>query len=260
MESYNNQRGPQKDESGSLLPGWSPALIPGLLLIAIGALFLLDNLHVVRVGSWFVYWPAILIAIGLYKLIDSTHTGGRIAGAVLMGVGGLFLGDNLGYFRIEQMWPLILIGLGLMMLWNRTHPGADTWWGRADRYKAWGRRRFQSGTPSSGNAVHEFAVFGGSRRVVTDQDFKGGKIVCVFGGVNLDLTGAAITGDAAVLDIFTAYGGATVRIPTSWNLEVHGVGIFGGFGDHTVHPPVSPGTKHLIVRGAGIFGGVGFKN
>jgi predicted membrane protein len=238
-------------------------MIPGLVLVGIGTLFLLDNLRVIRVSSWFAYWPVILIAIGLFKLVDSTFTGGRIAGAVLMGLGGLFLADNLGYltFRIEDLWPLILIGIGLVLLWNRTHGGPDTWgWGH--RYRREWRRRFRNGMPfiANSNVVHEYAVFGGSRRVVTDQDFKGGRIACVFGGVNLDLTGAAMAGNTAVLDISTVYGGATVRIPPSWNLEVRSAGIFGGFVDRTVHPPVSPDMKHLMVRGAAVFGGVTFKN
>lgn len=258
MDPYNNQ---QKEEPGGLLPGGTTAFIPGLILIGIGALFLLDNLHIVHVSSWVGYWPVILIAIGLVKLVDSTFTGGRIAGGVLMGVGALFLGDNLGYCRVEDWWPLILIGIGLMMIWHRTHPESDNWgWGRRREFRGWARGRFRGDFPFRGNFVHEYAVFGGSRRVVNDQDFKGARISAVFGGTYLDLSGANMTGESAVLDISTVYGGATVRIPTSWNLEVRGSNVFGGFVDHTVHPPVTPEMKHLIVRGAAVFGGVTFKN
>ena len=261
MEPYKNPRDPQRDDPGGLFPRVSPALMPGLILVGIGALFLLDNLHIVHVSSWFAYWPVILIAIGLVKLVDSTHAGGRIAGGVLMGVGGLFLGDNMGYFRIEELWPLILIGIGLMMLWNRTHPGSDTWWwGRPYRYKGWKRSQFWDEMPLGGNTVHEFAMFSGSRRVVTDQDFKGGRISCLFGGVNLDLTRANMVGNSALLDISAIYGGAVVRIPTTWNLEMRGGGVFGGFSDHTMHPPLTPETKRLIVKGGAVFGGVTVKN
>jgi len=263
MEMYNNQRDPQKDDSGSLLPGLSPAMIPGLILVAIGALFLLDNLHVLHVSSWFAYWPVILIVIGLFKLVDSAFTGGRIAGAVLMGLGGLFLADNLGYlsFRVEDLWPFILIGLGVAMLWNRTRSGPDGWWGMGHRWRReWARGRIAGDMPFRGNVVHEYAVFGGGRRVVTDQEFKGGRIACVFGGVHLDLTGASMAGNTAEIEMATVYGGATVRIPPSWNLEVRSAGIFGGFSDQTVHPPASPDMKHLIVRGAAVFGGATFKN
>lgn len=260
MEPYDSR---QKDNPGPVWPKGTAALIPGLTLVAIGALFLLDNLHIVHVSTWFAYWPVILIAIGLVKLVDSSHTGGVIAGGVLMVIGGLILADNLGYVRIEQMWPLALIAVGLFMLWNRISPGYDygPWWTHSMRAGSWARDRFQHRMSSfGGNSVHEVNVFSGTRRVITDQDFRGGKIACVFGGSNLDLTGANIAGKSAVLDISAVYGGAVVRIPTSWNLEMRGAGVFGGFSDQTMHPPLGPETKTLIVKGGAVFGGVTIKN
>jgi hypothetical protein len=258
-------------------PGGGITFIPGLILIAMGALFLLDNLHIVPFGRIWAYWPAILIALGLWKLVDSSFAGGRVVGGVLTLTGALFLGDTLGYFRVEDWWPLLLIGVGLLLLWKRTHvwpsdswPGKagqdysswpDNWgWGGRYRYRMFHRDRFARGMNFRGNMVHEFALFGATRRIITDQDFKGGRVSSVFGGTYLDLSGANMQDATAVLEISSIYGGATVRIPTSWNLEVHGAGIFGGFVDHTIHPPQSPDMKHLIVRGAAIFGGVTFKN
>jgi hypothetical protein len=277
MERNSNPSGPGNENQGGVTSERMSALIPGLILVGIGALFLLDNLHIVRLHTWLDYWPVILIAIGMVQLVDSNYTGGRVAGGVLMGVGGLFLADNLGYlrFNIWDLWPLILIGAGLAMLWNRATRGPQDWWDARSRWhdrwrqRTWrggpwggwsGAEPFSSATSFSGNVLHEYAVFGGSRRTITAQDFRGGRVACVFGGVNLDLTGAAMSGNTAVLELSTVYGGATVRIPTSWNLEVRGVGIFGGFSDQTVHPPNSPDMKRLIVRGAAIFGGATFKN
>jgi hypothetical protein len=272
MEQFDNR---QKDNPDRLLPKITGAMVPGLILIGIGALFLLDNLHIVHVSTWFAYWPVILIAVGLVKLVDSTHTGGRIAGGVLMSVGGLFLADNLGYIRIEQMWPLILIAIGLFMLWNRMRPGYD--WGRWSGWHDWGRRwdwgrswdrdRRWDGEESrydesslDGGKIHEVNVFSGTRRVITDQDFRGGKVDCVFGGITLDLTGANIAGDKAVLKVSAVYGGAVVRIPLHWDLVIRAGGFFGGYSDQTVHPPRTPETKRLIVKGGAVFGGVTFKN
>ena len=66
---------------------------------------------------------------------------------------------------------------------------------------------------------------------------------------------------ARVLEINAIFGGAEVKIPQNWNADLRGVGIFGGFGDETLHPDLNvPGTKRLIVRGAAVFGGVGVKN
>lgn len=240
-------------------------MIPGLILVAIGALFLLDNLHIVHVSTWFAYWPVILIAFGLVKLVDSTFPGGRIAGGVLMAVGAAFLADNLGYIRIDQMWPLLLIAAGLFLLWIRTHSGYDysRWWGGPFHERHWRHRHFQFDSPSyssGGSTIHEVNVFSGTRRVINDQDFKGGKISCVFGGITLDLTGANMVGNSAVLDISAVYGGAVVRIPTTWHLEMRGAGVFGGYSDQTIHPPFTPETKRLIVKGGAVFGGVTFKN
>lgn len=43
-------------------------LTPGLILIAIGIIFLLSNLGIIE--SWGKWWPLILIAIGLGMLLS----------------------------------------------------------------------------------------------------------------------------------------------------------------------------------------------
>jgi hypothetical protein len=281
MEPYHNQQ----QAPGPFWPKIPGAMIPGLILVAVGALFLLDNLHIVHVSAWFAYWPVLVIAVGLVKLVDSTHPGGRIAGGVMMTVGALFLADNLGYLRIDQMWPLILIAIGVFMLWNRMRPGYDygQWWrghfrdgvrdrvreqvrdrvrdrSGWDRNRGWGDRFQFDASSTGGNTIHEVNVFSGTRRVITDQDFRGGKIACVFGGITLDLTGANIAGEKAVMHISAVYGGAVVRIPLNWDLVIRGGGFFGGYSDQTIHPPRTPETKRLIVKGGAVFGGVTFKN
>jgi hypothetical protein len=45
-------------------------LVPGLLVIGAGVLFLLDNLNVIYVEEWWRFWPFVLIVIGLAKLVD----------------------------------------------------------------------------------------------------------------------------------------------------------------------------------------------
>jgi len=224
----------------------------------------------VHASEWISYWPVIPIVIGLVQLVDSTSSGGRIGGGVMLVVGGLFLADNLGYlnFPIWNLWPLILIGVGLMMLWDRAGfvtrddaisrlAGHRT----GDRtYRHWHWADTSAAFNSTGGFVNEFAIFGGSKRTVVAQDFRRGKVAVIFGGVTLDLTGAAMAEDVAVLHVSALYGGVSIKIPPTWNAEVHGAGIFGGFGDHSIHPPAVPGMKRLIIKGAAIFGGVGIKN
>src|SRR3954471_18713987 len=102
--------------------GAAERMVPAIVLIGIGALFLLNNLHIIYVREILRYWPVILIAVGIVKLVDSSDGSGRAGGAVLVGVGGVFLARSLGYLDVGvgDLWPLILIAVGLMMLFERT--------------------------------------------------------------------------------------------------------------------------------------------
>jgi len=124
---------------------------------------------------------------------------------------------------------------------------------------------FKAGITSDGadnpNTIKIDAVFSGGKRRILTQDFQGGEITTIFGGIELDLRQAAIAGDSAILEINAVFGGVEVRIPQNWNAVVQGVGIFGGFGDSTLqHNVDAPVVKQLIVRGSAVFGGVEVKN
>jgi hypothetical protein len=105
-------------------------------------------------------------------------------------------------------------------------------------------------------------VFGGAKRVVGSQDFRGGEVVAIFGGVELDLRQAGMAGDSAVLEITAIFGGVELKIPQHWSAVVEGAGIFGGYSDETLQPNPAqfPGAKRLIVKGSAVFGGVEVKN
>ena len=47
----------------------------GLILIIVGAVFLLQNLGYISGGDWSIIWPAILIIIGLWILLKKEHGG-----------------------------------------------------------------------------------------------------------------------------------------------------------------------------------------
>src|SRR5215469_13726072 len=114
-------------ESGDPNGDWvrSSRAIPALIVICIGVLFLLNNLHIIVVEDFWAYWPVILIVAGVYKLVDAYNPGGRVGGAVLLGVGGLFLARNLGLLPVNiwDFWPVLLIGLGVLMIIDREFCG-----------------------------------------------------------------------------------------------------------------------------------------
>jgi hypothetical protein len=229
--------------------GWENGhrLIPALIVIGIGVLFLLNNLNILYVSDWARYWPVIPIAIGLVKLVDANTPSGHVAGAIFVGVGAVLLGQTLGFLnvRMHDLWPLFLIGAGLLMLFNR-----DSWHGisRGPRIHAYGRMR-------------EASVFGGGKRQINTQDFTGGHIDAVFSGYEIDLRGATMTADSAILKVSAVFSGVEIRVPETWSVVMEGHGVFGAFVDNTTQPnPQIPGLKRLFVRGDAVFGGVDVKN
>ena len=226
-----------------------PGILPALVVIGIGVLFLLNNLNIVFMHDVWRYWPAILIAVGLVKMVDSPTSNGRLTGGVLVGIGGLFLADTLGFLNLTwaSFWPLVLIGAGLLMLWSRLAP---PWVGIPN-----------NPTVADEGALNENAVFGGVERKMSTDDFRGGQVSTTFGGVDIDLRQAGMRGDSAVLDINCIFGGVELKIPPNW-LVISQVGaIFGGIGNHSAQPSANmPGVKRLYLKGSVVFGGVEVKN
>ncbi len=61
------------------------------IVIAIGVVFLLDNLGIVRVSDVWQYWPVILIAAGVFRIVASRSHTAMVMGAILACIGALFL-------------------------------------------------------------------------------------------------------------------------------------------------------------------------
>src|SRR5579862_2768662 len=228
-------------DSGSISPG----LIVGLAIIAVGVLFLLENFGI-PVGWVWSYWPVILIAVGLAKLVDSREAAGRTGGAVIMLVGIVLIADkiNLPFLRdknLWDLWPVAIIVFGFMLLW-----GALEGKGIATRVP-WT-------APSIPGGCNMFSVFGGSNRKVSG-DFKGADLLAIFGGGGLDLRNATMSTDEAVVNVNAVFGGFEIRVPETWLVQVHVAGIFGGHEDKTSQPDprLVPNPKRLTIRGATIF-------
>ena len=226
-----------------------PGILPALVVIGIGVLFLLNNLNIFFLHDVWRYWPGILIAVGLVKMVDSPTSNGRVTGGVLVVVGALFLADTLGFLTLSwrDFWPLVLIGAGLLMLWSRLSP---PWVGIPNSQPA-----------ADEGALNENAVFGGVERKVSTDNFLGGQVSTTFGGVDIDLRQAGMRGDSAVLDINCIFGGVELKIPPNW-LVISQVGaIFGGIGNRSAQPSANmPGVKRLYLKGSVVFGGVEVKN
>jgi hypothetical protein len=72
--------------------------------------------------------------------------------------------------------------------------------------------------------------------------FRGGRIVCWYAGLDVDLRGAQLDPTGADLDVFTLFGGTRIRVPDDWRVEMRGMSVFGGATgpDFETHEPTAP--------------------
>lgn len=229
-------------------------VLAGTIIAGIGVLILLDNLGITVVEHIWDWWPVILIAVGGARVISAWGWGGRIWGSVLLFAGGVFLAHNLGYLHgdpWEFFWPVILIAIGLGMLARGIDRGGSMF--------SWAPPTpFSSSSAVSADALSEWAVFGGVRRRVESQNFEGGELLAMFGGVNIDLTKAGMQKDEVRLEANALFGGIDIRVPETWQVVVRGAGIFGAYEDKTwrATSPSDEKKPRLIVGGFALFGGV----
>jgi len=235
-------------------------MVPAIILIAIGAVFFLNNLHIFYFRDVLRYWPVVLIVLGLAKALDASTHSGRTGGAIVAVIGAVFLAPNLGIWDISMgdLWPLFLIGLGALLLVQRVWlPGIPVAGPPPPGAPPPGRN-FTAGTPGT---INEGAFFSGGKRRIVTPDFHGGEVSCIFGGFDLDFRKAGISGDSAVLVVNAIFGGCDIKVPESWDVVMEAAAVFGGCDDRTVHPnPSDPGVKRLFLRGSAIFGGIDVKN
>lgn len=230
-------------------------LIAGLLIIAFGVLLLLDQEGIVPLSHVLRFWPLILIVPGLVKLLQGHTTAERVFGVVLVFFGLLFLFSSLGFrhFEFSHIWPLIIIAAGAWILYSP--PKMHVINKPVVLFKG------LAGNPEEGE-INSVNVLGGGESRITSRNFRGGKLVAVFGGFKLDMSEAEMEGEEAVIDLVAFFGGGEFIIPRTWEVSVRGTGLFGGHGDETRHLPPEPGKprKTLIIRGSWMFGGFNIKN
>ncbi|MGA7236215.1 MAG: DUF5668 domain-containing protein [Bryobacteraceae bacterium] len=246
-------------------PDWLSAqrLVPALVLIAVGGIFLLSNLHLMRVYDIWVYWPVIPMVMGVFKLADAQDARDRTLGGLLLAGGSIFLANNMGLipFNVWDMWPLLLIGVGIYMLVDRTG-GSSGSFNFPINFPINGPTGGRRGWGCGAWTRHESAIFSGGKRRIAVEDFKSAKYDAIFGGFEIDLRGSQIQGDSALLEVNAIFGGAEIRIPANWSVVMKGAGVFGAFVDSAdqPNPAVTPNIKRLVIRGAAVFGGVEIKN
>jgi len=229
----------------------------GLFLLGFGILlFIQRSGHFLP--DWFFSWPVFLMCIGLGVGINTRFRGFGWLFPVL--IGGLFLIDKVNpQINLRPyMGPALLVGAGLFFLLRRN---------RQQHY-------YPAGLPAvEGDAatmterdpnrpladyqevIDITAVFGGVKKNVLTKTLRGGEIVAVMGGAEVNLLQSDFEGKIR-LECTNVMGGTKLIIPADWDVHSEIVSIFGGIDDK--RPPVAapaPG-KILFLEGTCFMGGV----
>lgn len=218
-------------------------LILGLVILCLGILFTLDNLHVLAAREYLRYWPVVFVAIGVAQVAQARSSARVVGGGIWILFGGALLGRQIGFLpeNIRDYWPMVLVLLGGYVVWqsfNRPLPSAD-------------------GT--DGPVVSAIAILGGLNRKVSST-FRGAELTAFMGGGKLDLREATLgEGENAVIDVFALMGGFEILIPETWSVRTEVIPFMGGVDDKT--RVNSTGAAPLvIIRGFVMWGGIDIKN
>ena len=190
-------------------------------------------------------WQMLLIAIGFISIMGGSN---RTPGTILVLIGGFFLIPEIFLFHINFVkifWPGLLIIIGLMILFRRGF----------HHYPY--RNRAQSGNFNLDEGIlNETSIFAGSKHKVMSQQFKGGRIAVIFGGSEIDLSGAMLAEGRNELNIECMFGGVTLIVPSDWKVVMNVTSILGGFTDKRsfIKEPADS-SRVLVIRGSAIFGG-----
>ncbi len=221
-------------------------IFAGILIIVIGALFLLGNLGKVDVGDLISdYWPLILIAIGLWHLL--AHNFRQVGtGLILIIIGGVFMLIEWGILGVsfwKLFWPVLIIAVGL---WILLKPRFKGYTGKVPEIKE--------------DDLDAFVIFAGINRRLESKEFRGGKATALFGGIELDFYNAKLAGNQATVDLTAMFGGIEIRVPRNWKVVVDSHAILGGVDDkHRAESPDQIETT-LFIKATAILGGIEIKN
>lgn len=210
----------------------------GLVVTALGVLFLLDSLEIIddagrTIGA---VWPLAIVAVGVVQLVERRRL--ETGPIVLIGVGLLLLGSTTGIARLDWtlLWPVALIGVGVWLLVRRGGP------------------RSAPGAVG-GDRIQATALLGGRTLRSTSRAFAGGTITAVLGGIEVDLRDCELAEQGATLDVTAIMGGVELRVAGSWEVDVRAVSILGGFDDSRKRTPIVEDAPRLTITGLALMGG-----
>ncbi|MBU0695667.1 MAG: cell wall-active antibiotics response protein [Bacteroidetes bacterium] len=254
--------------------------VVGAAILVIGLALLAKQMEL-GFPDWVFSWPMILIVIGIASGIK--HQFKNATWFILILIGGIFLLERIiPALSVSQFtWPIVFIGIGLWFIFGRGFNNDGNCRKGRRRWRDFDTSGFQTyaGTTESEtlkndepvaeeNGYHTMgdeyldsvSIFGGTKKNILSKNFKGGEIVTIMGGAEINLIHSDIKG-VVVLDVVQIFGGTKILIPPTWDVTSEMAAIFGGIDDKRSLTQVLPDrSKILVIKGTSIFGGIEIRN
>ena len=213
-------------------------IVTGLIIIAFGVGFLLDNANIIAFGGIVdTWWPLLVVLAGVMMLVNNAKN--YLWAIMTIGVGVLFQLRELHVVTVDPwqfFWPAIVIAVGLSVMLGRSSAGKVS---KAERDDI-------------------TAVLGGSDQHNMSHDFKGSRLTAIMGGAKLDIRKAVIKKEATI-EIFSLFGGVEIIVPRNVVVRNQTSAILGGVENKT-DQDITKDSPVLYVVGDVVMAGVEIKN
>lgn len=255
-ERWKERCAPGTQGQFGIVSGRQNSMWTGVFILIIGVVALM-RATMADFPGWLFSWQMGLVALGLFIGIRHNFRGG--AWLVLLLLGGIFLfRDIYPEFSFKFIWPVVLIVIGAFVIMRPRHrwkwDGTKSTEGASDSFFS------EDIDYSKDDFVDSTSIFGGAKKIVISKNFRGGNIVNIFGGTELDLSQADFKG-TAVLELETIFGGTKLLVPSNWAVKSEAATIFGGIEDKRRMQTITEAPeKTLVIRGTVIFGGIDIKS
>ena len=99
-------------------------------------------------------------------------------------------------------------------------------------------------------------IMSGEQFASTASAFRGGRVICWYAGVDLDLRAATLDAAGAHLEVRTAYGGTRIAVAPGVPVRVAVLPVFGGTMNETHAPQPTAEAPGLEITGFTVLGGL----
>ena len=220
----------------------------GIVLIIVGIIIILNRFNLIpfRVTDILFSWQMILVIIGSVLLINKK----TMAGNILIAIGVFSLIPEIFHVPYEYRkiyWPGLMVIIGIVLVFSSK------------------RKRPLNLVEKKSldiDCFDDFVIFGGRESCINSQNFKFGKSVSVFGGIDYDFRQAQLDTNIVVIDCLCMFGGISFKVPPDWTVKNEVTTIIGAFTDHRSDSFLKVNTdsqKVIVVTGTIIAGGIDIK-